>query len=105
MVAAFRAHLPTSIGERKIAHVQDLMQAGTGLPKANVLILEMEDQSKVIIRPSGTEPKIKIYGHQKKLHAKCITKSEIDSVDRQLQKLLEETKKILRNGSNGRPRT
>ena len=32
------------------------------LPKANVLIFRLEDQSKFIIRPSGTEPKIKIYG-------------------------------------------
>ena len=33
----------------------------TGLPKANVLIYGLEDGSTVIVRPSGTEPKIKIY--------------------------------------------
>ena len=33
----------------------------TGLPKANVLIYSLEDGSTVIIRPSGTEPKIKTY--------------------------------------------
>ena len=33
----------------------------TGLPKANVLIYELEDGSTVIVRPSGTEPKIKTY--------------------------------------------
>ncbi|MBR1470909.1 MAG: phospho-sugar mutase [Lachnospiraceae bacterium] len=33
----------------------------TGLPKANVLIYELEDGSAVIVRPSGTEPKIKTY--------------------------------------------
>ncbi len=33
----------------------------TGLPAANILIYSMEDGSTVIVRPSGTEPKIKIY--------------------------------------------
>lgn len=33
----------------------------TGLPKANVLIYGLADGSTVIVRPSGTEPKIKIY--------------------------------------------
>ncbi len=33
----------------------------TGLPKANVLIYNLADGSTVIVRPSGTEPKIKIY--------------------------------------------
>ncbi|MBR3517068.1 MAG: phospho-sugar mutase [Lachnospiraceae bacterium] len=33
----------------------------TGLPKANVLIYGLEDGSTVIVRPSGTEPKIKTY--------------------------------------------
>ena len=33
----------------------------TGLPKANVLIYKLDDASTVIVRPSGTEPKIKTY--------------------------------------------
>ena len=33
----------------------------TGLPKANVLIYGLEDGATVIVRPSGTEPKIKAY--------------------------------------------
>ncbi len=33
----------------------------TGLPKANVLIYKLDDDSTVIVRPSGTEPKIKTY--------------------------------------------
>ena len=33
----------------------------TGLPAANVLIYSMEDGATVIVRPSGTEPKIKTY--------------------------------------------
>ena len=33
----------------------------TGLPSANVLIFALENGSTVVVRPSGTEPKIKIY--------------------------------------------
>ena len=33
----------------------------TGLPKSNVLSYRMESGDTVIVRPSGTEPKIKIY--------------------------------------------
>ena len=33
----------------------------TGLPAADVLIYKLENNATVIIRPSGTEPKIKIY--------------------------------------------
>ena len=33
----------------------------TGLPKANVLFYELTGGSKAIVRPSGTEPKVKLY--------------------------------------------
>ena len=33
----------------------------TGLPAANVLVYALESGESVIVRPSGTEPKIKTY--------------------------------------------
>ena len=39
----------------------DYEAEGTGLPKANVLEYRLPGGSKVIIRPSGTEPKVKVY--------------------------------------------
>ena len=33
----------------------------TGLPAANVLIYALENGATVVVRPSGTEPKIKTY--------------------------------------------
>ncbi len=51
-----------TIGTYKVAKVVDYMDtAATGLPKANVLIYSLEGGATVIIRPSGTEPKIKAY--------------------------------------------
>ncbi len=46
----------------KVASVTDYEKTEeTGLPKANVLVYKLENGETVIVRPSGTEPKIKIY--------------------------------------------
>lgn len=51
-----------AIGAHKIAKAIDFKKSEeTGLPPANVLLYELENGATVIIRPSGTEPKIKAY--------------------------------------------
>ncbi|MBR3364492.1 MAG: phospho-sugar mutase, partial [Solobacterium sp.] len=53
---------PTEFAGKAVAKVIDYLKPEeTGLPKANVLIYELEDGAKVIVRPSGTEPKVKTY--------------------------------------------
>ena len=68
-----RENPPLKLGGLPVTKITDLLldrvthtgsqvsQAGPGLPASNVLILELENQSRVIARPSGTEPKIKYY--------------------------------------------
>ena len=52
----------TEIAGNKVASVTDYEKPEeTGLPAANVLIYKLENNETVIVRPSGTEPKIKIY--------------------------------------------
>lgn len=52
----------TEIAGVKVVQVTDYEEPEkTGLPRANILIYALEDGSGVVVRPSGTEPKIKIY--------------------------------------------
>ncbi len=51
----------TSIGGMSIKRCLDYSDGLYGLPRANVLKFELENNCSVILRPSGTEPKIKIY--------------------------------------------
>ncbi len=44
-----------------VSAVVDYTMDGTGLPKADVLEYRLENGAKLMVRPSGTEPKIKIY--------------------------------------------
>ena len=47
------------MGKKMISRLDYLEQ--DELPKSNIMEYVFEDESKVIVRPSGTEPKIKIY--------------------------------------------
>lgn len=62
IMTQLRQEPPTAIGAHKIAKAVDFKKSEeTGLPPANVLLYELENGATVIIRPSGTEPKIKAY--------------------------------------------
>ena len=57
-----RTNPPVEFAGRKVVYVTDYNKSEeTGLPKANVLIFSLEDGATVVVRPSGTEPKIKTY--------------------------------------------
>ncbi|MFS0913193.1 phospho-sugar mutase [Microbacterium sp. 179-I 3D2 NHS] len=61
VMLALRTLPPTHIGDRSIASAEDLLQAGPGQPSGDVLRYRLSDGSRVIVRPSGTEPKLKVY--------------------------------------------
>jgi len=57
-----RASLPSAFQGLAVTEIQDyLKEKETKLPKSNVLLFKLEKGYKIVIRPSGTEPKLKIY--------------------------------------------
>ncbi len=69
--AMLRANPPKKVGRRTVERTMDFATATTtmrsgaqeaiDLPKSDVLIYLLDDDSRVIVRPSGTEPKLKCY--------------------------------------------
>lgn len=57
----WRQSPPDEIMGRKVVEALDYEQGIDGLPKENVLKFMMDDGSWFCVRPSGTEPKIKVY--------------------------------------------
>ena len=72
---------PTAIGGMAVESVVDYNTAGTGLPKANVLEFRLAGGAKLMVRPSGTEPKIKVY-----LSAVASTEAAADAINDTLGK-------------------
>ena len=62
IMSGLRQNPPTEIGGYKVEKITDYQNtAETGLPAANVLVYALDGGATVIVRPSGTEPKIKTY--------------------------------------------
>lgn len=51
----------SSIAGFKVSKIIDYQKGVNGLPKADIIEFKLENGSNVIIRPSGTEPKLKLY--------------------------------------------
>ena len=61
VMSALRANPPTSIAGVAVTTFEDLEQGTSGLPPTDGLRFTLESGARVIIRPSGTEPKVKCY--------------------------------------------
>ena len=72
VMTSLRESVPTSFGGYKVrlyadystGEVTDVVSGDvspTNQPKSDVLYYTLENGDKIIVRPSGTEPKIKIY--------------------------------------------
>jgi phosphoglucomutase len=57
----WRNNAPASVGDIQVVGVQDYSKGIDGLPAENVLKYTLADDSWFCLRPSGTEPKIKMY--------------------------------------------
>ena len=61
IMAGLRTSAPKTIAGYEVAEVVDYDADGTGLPRADVLEYRLVNGAKLMVRPSGTEPKIKVY--------------------------------------------
>ncbi len=61
VMARLRQESPTEIGGVRVVKADDLSTGVDGLPPTEGLRWYLEDASRVIVRPSGTEPKLKVY--------------------------------------------
>lgn len=91
-----RENPPTTVAGKKVIAVRDYQtsvredkisgeKTDILLPKSNVIYLELEDDNNFIIRPSGTEPKIKLY---------CLLKGE---TLKEAEELMEKVKIDINN--------
>ena len=94
-----RANTPSSFGNYKILAVRDYStgkvknlvtgeETDTGLPKSNVLYYELENNEWCCIRPSGTEPKIKLY--------MGVRGTSMQNAEEKLEELKSEMSKIVK---------
>lgn len=61
IMGSLRADMPATLGEVDVSSVDDLLTGVDGFAPSDVLRLWLGDGSRVIVRPSGTEPKLKAY--------------------------------------------
>ncbi|PPF61433.1 phosphomannomutase [Clavibacter michiganensis] len=61
VMARLRAEPPAEIGGIRVSSIDDLLGTDGALPSSDVLRIHLADGSRVMVRPSGTEPKLKVY--------------------------------------------
>ncbi len=61
VIDRLRTTPPASLGGLAVLGVDDLSQGAAGLPPTTGLRFRLADDGRVVVRPSGTEPKIKCY--------------------------------------------
>jgi phosphomannomutase len=60
-MGSLRADVPTALGGDEVVEVADLAEGWAGLPPTDGLLYGTAGGSRVVVRPSGTEPKLKCY--------------------------------------------
>ena len=97
MMEGYRKNFPKEINGIRVSQKEDYLKSERvflfenrtekiDLPLADVLIFILEDHSKIAIRPSGTEPKIKFYFS---VNEKLEQNNEWDIMESQLDKKIE----------------
>ena len=93
LMTSIRQSPPHDIGGIAVKSVEDLARGLDGLPPSDVIRFWLEDGSRVMVRPSGTEPKLKVYIDVVS-HADNVEEGQRDSSTR-LEKISAGMRKIV----------
>ena len=88
---SFREDPIRNIGNMKLMKIIDYLNDETGNPKSNVLKYYFDDGSWYAVRPSGTEPKIKVYIYSKDKE-KQASKNKIKAIENATMDRIESIK-------------
>jgi phosphomannomutase len=61
IMASLRASTPTDLGGIAVTATTDFLDGVEGFPPSDILRFDLDGGARVIVRPSGTEPKVKVY--------------------------------------------
>jgi len=87
IMSALREDAPKDMGNIKVSEMQDFSKGIMGLPTANVIKLYLDDESFVAFRPSGTEPKFKVYCCIKDVDKKTAT-DKLEKIKVDIEKVI-----------------
>lgn len=88
MMKGYRLSYPKKIGKLKLKDCQDFLMDIPNFTKADVLRFFFDDGSWYALRPSGTEPKIKLYIYSKGDNLKEVEK-KISSMEKEIKERLD----------------
>lgn len=74
----------SEIGGKKVVKLLDYATGLDGLPKSDVLKFLLEDNCSIVVRPSGTEPKLKIY-----ISVSAENKADAERIEEEIRKSAE----------------
>ncbi|CAN5514237.1 phospho-sugar mutase [soil metagenome] len=93
LMTALRQSPPERIGATVVSRVDDFSAGFAGLPASDILRYLLEDGSRVIVRPSGTEPKVKVYIDASSVegtasHRQAVAQAAVDRLETGMRELL-----------------
>ncbi|GLI30844.1 MULTISPECIES: phospho-sugar mutase [Brachybacterium] len=104
MMARLRAEPPAALAGSEVTTVQDLAEGSaetTGLPATDGVLLVTADDARVIVRPSGTEPKLKCYIEVREKVAAAADEAGLGAVRRAAAERLERITEDMRTALTG----
>ena len=84
IMRSFRGSI-SEFGGKKVLEVLDYAEGLCGLPKSDVLKFKLEGNCSIVVRPSGTEPKLKAY-----ISVSAVDRQESEAIEKEIAKDFEQ---------------